>query len=349
MSAASWSGVFRRGTTADDDREDDRKDDDDGLQEPEVGDPSRVVLAPAPDRERGVASRLEPDRPLPERAHRVPERRLEQEDRERERRSRPRRPLRSARSGAASATGYVAQSGATSSAPNFVQPASATDAPRAQSEVTSRNPSRRSAGMIASFVFAFSVYAVNGYAAQPNASSDREPPASEPQADEDEREHGEQVERDRGRVRGRQRVPLPAPREDGDGRDVREVGHWAVRIAALDRGLAAAVRLDALADLPLGVLRPARLEVAALRHVPVRRLAVEDPARADDAREPDVDHASRRLQVQPDPESEQEHRSGGERPGRPDAARAPDRGGRARPTARVRAGRRAPGRRAGRS
>src|SRR5688572_28920330 len=70
-----------------------------------------------------------------------------------------------------SKTGYVAHSGATSSAPNFAHPASATDAPRAQSDVTSQNPKSRNAGMIASFVFAFSVYAVNGYAAHANPSS----------------------------------------------------------------------------------------------------------------------------------------------------------------------------------
>src|SRR5262245_47968055 len=68
------------------------------------------------------------------------------------------------------------------SAPNFVQPATATEAPRAQSEVTSTNPARRKTGMIASFVFEFSVYAVNGYAAQPNASStaSRGPPKRSP-------------------------------------------------------------------------------------------------------------------------------------------------------------------------
>ncbi len=121
-------------------------------------------------------------------------------------------------------------------------------------------------------------------------------------------------------MRGGQRVPLPAPREDGDSRDVRQVGHRAVRIAALDRGLAASVRLDALAHLPLGVLRPARFEVTALRHVAVGRLAVEDPACTDDACEPDVDHASRRLEVEPHPEAEQEDGSGSERPGRPDRA-----------------------------
>ena len=61
--------------------------------------------------------------------------------------------------------------------------------------------------MIASFVFALSVYAVNGYAAHANASSaaSRRPPKRSPI--EDEREHREQVERDRSRVRGGQASP----------------------------------------------------------------------------------------------------------------------------------------------
>ena len=159
---------------------------------------------------------------------------------------------------------------------------------------------------------------MNGYAAHANASSTASlrPPNRSPI--EDEREHREQVERDRRRVRCRQRVPLPAPREERDRRHVGEVGHRAVRVAALDPRLAAPVRLDALAHLSLGVLRPARLEVAALRHVPVRRLAVEDPARADDTGEPDVDHAARRFEVEPDAEPEEEDGRGRKHPGRPD-------------------------------
>jgi len=52
--------------------------------------------------------------------------------------------------------GYVAQSGATRSAANFVHPASATRPPRAHGDVTSQNPKTRNAGMTASFVSAFS-------------------------------------------------------------------------------------------------------------------------------------------------------------------------------------------------
>ena len=61
------SGKHRQDTC-----EPDREGDDDGLGEPEVRDASCVVLAPTPDREGRVASRLEPDRPLPESADRVP-------------------------------------------------------------------------------------------------------------------------------------------------------------------------------------------------------------------------------------------------------------------------------------
>ena len=57
---------------------------------------------------------------------------------------------------------YVSQSGASASAANFVQPASAVATPRAVGEEASQNPHTRSAGMIASFVFDISAYAVNG-------------------------------------------------------------------------------------------------------------------------------------------------------------------------------------------
>src|SRR6476661_3144626 len=66
--------------------------------------------------------------------------------------------------------GYVAQSGATMSAANFVQPESAAKTPRPAGDVTSQNPQMRNAGMIESFVFEFDAYCVNGYAAHANAS-----------------------------------------------------------------------------------------------------------------------------------------------------------------------------------
>ena len=122
-------------------------------------------------------------------------------------------------------------------------------------------------------------------------------------------------------MRRGQRVPLPAPPEDRGGGDVRQVRDRAVGVAALDRGLAAAVRLDALAHLPLGVLRPTRLEAAALRHVPVRRLSVEDAVGADDTGQPDVDHPARCLDVEADPEPEEKDCTRREHPGRPHGAK----------------------------
>src|SRR5689334_23202835 len=59
--------------------------------------------------------------------------------------------------------GYVSQSGTTMSDANFVQPESAANAPRHTGTVTSQKPQMRNAGMIASFVFEFEAYCVNGY------------------------------------------------------------------------------------------------------------------------------------------------------------------------------------------
>ena len=75
-------------------------------------------------------------------------------------------------------------------------------------------------------------------------------------------------------MRGPELVPLAAPAEDGVPGQVGEVGDRAVGVAARVRGLAAAVRLDPLADLALGVGGAARLQVPLLRHVPVGHLAV---------------------------------------------------------------------------
>ena len=105
-------------------------------------------------------------------------------------------------------------------------------------------------------------------------------------------------------------VPLPAPAEGEVAGDVREIGDGAVGVTAPVRGLAASVGLDALADLAFRVGRAARLEVALLGHVAVGHLPVHDPLAADHPREADVDHAARRLDVQPDAEA-------GEKDGRP--------------------------------
>src|SRR4051812_18560895 len=75
-------------------------------------------------------------------------------------------------------SGYVAQSGTTISDAIFVQPASAVPTPRPTGDEQSQKPQTRNAGMIASFVFALSAYAVNGYATQAKASvtASRQPP-----------------------------------------------------------------------------------------------------------------------------------------------------------------------------
>ena len=190
-------------------------------------------------------------------------------------------------------------------------------APRARSDVTSQKPKTRNAGMIASFVFAFSVYAVNGYAAHANASSTRAG-AAEAQADQEEREHREQVERDRGRVRRRQRVPLPAPREDRDRRHVREIRDRAVRVAPLDRrprsGRSSGCARAPAPRRPSARTARGRRAAACSRTAPGRRGC----GRADDAREADVDDPARCLDVQADPEPEKEDGRGREHPGRPD-------------------------------
>ena len=187
-----------------------------------------------------------------------------------------------------------------------------------------------SAGRIASFVFELDAYCVKGYAAHANGSvaASRCPPKRQP--DEREAEHAEDVERERREVRRRQVVPLAGPAEERVAGDVREVRHRAVGVAAIVRGLAAAVRLHALADLALGVGRAARLQVPLHGHVAVRRLPVDDPVGADHARVADVDHV-RRLDVQPDAKAREKDRGGDEHPDRPDRPRGFQPGGRADP------------------
>src|SRR5690349_13578527 len=78
--------------------------------------------------------------------------------------------------------GYVSQSGATMSVANFVQPETAASTPRAAGLDTTQKPQTRKHGMIASFVFEFETYCVNGYAAHANASTapSRRPPKRSP-------------------------------------------------------------------------------------------------------------------------------------------------------------------------
>src|SRR5262245_6687570 len=59
-------------------------------------------------------------------------------------------------------SGYEAQSGATSSEPNFVQPDNAAPTPRAAGHVASQKPQIRKSGGSASFVFELETYCVNG-------------------------------------------------------------------------------------------------------------------------------------------------------------------------------------------
>ena len=73
--------------------------------------------------------------------------------------------------GRRSGPGYVSHIGATTSVANFVQPDSATLAPRNHGTFTSQKPKIRKTGTIASFVFDIDTYCVNGNAAHANASA----------------------------------------------------------------------------------------------------------------------------------------------------------------------------------
>src|SRR5437870_2199205 len=75
------------------------------------------------------------------------------------------------------ASGKVSHIGATTSDANFVHDESATKIPRAHGEVISQKPQMRNAAGIASFVFEFDTYCVNGYAAHANGSAE---PSSAP-------------------------------------------------------------------------------------------------------------------------------------------------------------------------
>ena len=88
----------------------------------------------------------------------------------------------SGRDGRRRTSGYVSQSGATTSVANFVHDDSATKMPRAQAELASQNPQIRKAAGIESFVFELATYWVNGYAAQANMSTDasKAPPNRKP-------------------------------------------------------------------------------------------------------------------------------------------------------------------------
>ena len=147
-------------------------------------------------------------------------------------------------------------------------------------------------------------------------------------------------------MRSGQAVPLPAPAEEREAGDVGEVRDGAVGVAVRVGGLAAAVRLDALADLAVAVGRPARLQVLLDREVAVGRLAVDDPLGADRPGEADVDHV-RVSDVQADLEADRRRPSPRPAP-RPatTAARWPAAGRGCRSRACARGGTRSRGRRA---
>ena len=142
--------------------------------------------------------------------------------------------------------------------------------------------------------------------------------AAEAQADEHEPEHDQEIEGNRRGMRRRERVPSARPAERQHRGHVGEVGDRAVRVAPRVRGLAAAVLLDALADLPVRVRRATGSAAVLDGHVAVGGLAVEDPVGADHAGVADVDHAARRLEVEADPEAGKEDGRCDEQPDRPD-------------------------------
>ena len=129
-----------------------------------------------------------------------------------------------------------------------------------------------SAGWIMSFVFEFEAYCVKGQAAHAKASVAAEsgPPKRRPTSQSP--SDAEEVPEDRGRMRGRQRVPLAAPAEQPVAGQVGLVGDRAVGVALGVGGLAAAVGLDAVADLAGGVGGPAGGTVPLDREVAVRAL-----------------------------------------------------------------------------
>ena len=152
------------------------------LDEPEVGDPLCVVLAPAPERERRVARRPG-SRPCGPRTSAA-------------------RPRARARAGGSrpNATAVAANASAKRSSPSRVERRVARPErrqraaprtspslrarpphPRAHADDASQKPKTRSAGMIVSFVFAFSAYAVNGYA-DPGEREDQ-PRAARPRSE----------------------------------------------------------------------------------------------------------------------------------------------------------------------
>src|SRR6266545_1644880 len=284
------------------------------LDEVEVRDSLRVVLLPVPQRERRAAPDLPGDGALPEDAQRVSDVRLEQQDREGEHRRDD--ETRGVREDLAPRRA-IGRPERCDDECRELRPRrerderSACRRPREQPEAPDEE--RRQQRVVRVRVRDV----LREWIGHPRERERRAElgPAEAP-SDQREAEQAEEVEHDRGRVRGREVVPLPGPAEDQVLGDVRLVGDGPVRVAAVVRRLAPPVRLHAVPDLAVLVLRSARLEVVLDRHVPIRRLAVDDPLGADHARITDVDDV-RRARVEADAEADREHGRGEEDPRRP--------------------------------
>ena len=202
-----------------------------------------------------------------------------------------------------------------------------------------------SAGWIMSFVFELDAYCENGQATQANASvaASSRPPKRSPTSQSPTRQSRSQridVAWAAGSV---SHFPLQ-PKTQYAGQ-VGLVGDRAVGVALRVGRLAAAVRLDAVADLAGRVGGPAGRPVALDREVAVGLDAGRDPLRRRSRPRADVDHV-RVAHVQPDPEPAEEDGRADQQPDRPDgrAARSAGRASRSRGSAR--AARRGRGRRA---
>ncbi len=178
----------------------------------------------------------------------------------------------------------MSQSGARSSEANFVQPARAMDAPRATGEEQSQNPQIENRGH--DRVVRVRVHRVGGERERRSSRTRGRRRAAVPPK--------RRPTRSRPRTASRSKAiavacaagsvsHLPDQRQDQADGDVGEVVDRAIRVATVVRRLAAAVRLDVVADVPLGVGGAAGA-ARRVRHVAVRRLAVEDPVAADHAR-----------------------------------------------------------------
>ena len=207
------------------------------------------------------------------------------------------------------------------SAANFVHPARARNAPRANADVTSQKPKIRNTGMIASFVFELDTYCVNGYAAHANGSVAREPRPAEAASDERQAEEREQVEGDRRRVRRGQLVPLPAPAEAAGSRGCttrRRPARTCRRARSPTRSGRSSGSRSRIS--PSASARPHAFRLPSRGMCPYGDCAVHDPIRADHARVADVDDV-RAAHVEADAEADEEDRRRREQPDRPHRTR----------------------------